>query len=148
MPGTKSKSSVVINAKPKDVFAYVSDLSRHGEWGANPLEITPVDDSEIAVGKRYRSTAEFRGDTVLGEQTVTEYDPPKTFAFHVSDSTSEHDHTLTFTPQGEGTLMERTAVGQWPFTTWLLAATIGGVMIGKPMMRKAYENLKEKLEKQ
>ena len=146
MPGTKAHYSVVINAKPEDVFAYVSDLSKHGEWADNPLEITAVDDSEIAVGKRYQSMAEFRGSTVTGEQTVTEYEAPRKFSFHVEDSTSKHDHIFTFTPQGEGTLMEREAVGQWPFGTWLLAATIAPVMIGKPMMKRAFENLKEKLE--
>ena len=71
MPGTKAQYSVVINAKPEDVFTYVSDLSKHGEWADNPLEITAVDDSEIAVGKRYKSTAEFRGRTVTGEQSIT-----------------------------------------------------------------------------
>ena len=43
--------------------------------------------------------------------------------------------------------MERTATGQWPFGTWLLAATIAPMMIGKPMMKRAYENLKRQLEK-
>ncbi len=146
MPGTKAKYSVYIEAKPEDVFAYVSDLSKHGEWADNPLEITAVDDSEVAVGKKYKSTAEFRGGTVTGEQTVTEYAPSQKFAFHVEDTTSKHDHTFTFTPQGEGTLMERNAVGQWPFGTWLLAATIAPMMIGKPMMRRAFENLKGRLE--
>ena len=146
MPGTKARYSVFINAKPEDVFKYVSDLAKRGEWADNPLEITPVDDSDIAVGKRYTSTAEFRGGTVIGEQTITEYEPPRRFSFHVEDSTSKHDHTLTFTPQREGTLMERTAVGQWAFGTWLLAATIGGIVIGKPMMKRAFENLKGKLE--
>ena len=146
MPGTKAKYSVYIEAKPEDVFAYVSDLSKHGEWADNPLEITAVDDGEIAVGKRYKSTAEFRGGTVTGEQTITEYAAPGKFAFHVEDTTSKHDHVFTFTPQGEGTLMERTTAGQWPFGTWLLAATIGPMMIGKPMMKRAFENLKEKLD--
>ena len=83
---------------------------------------------------------------VTGEQVVTEYEPSRRFAFHVKDSTSEHEHGFTFTAQGEGTLMERTADGQWPFGTWLLAATIGGMMIGKPAMKKAFAQLKEKLE--
>ena len=146
MPGTKAKYSVYIGAKPEDVFSYVSDLSKHGEWADNPLEITAVDDSEIAVGKRYRSTAEFRGNTVTGEQTITEYEAPRKFSFHTDDSTSKHDHIFTFTPQGEGTLMERTANGQWPFGTWLIAATIAPMLIGKPMMKRAFENLKGKLE--
>ena len=146
MPGTKAHYSVFIKGKPEDVFAYVSDLSKHGEWADNPLEIAAVDDSEIAVGKRYQSTAEFRGSTVTGEQTVTGYEPPGKFSFHVKDSTSTHDHLFTFTPQGEGTLMERTALGQWPFGMWLVAATIGGMLIGKPMMKRAFEKLTKKLE--
>jgi uncharacterized protein YndB with AHSA1/START domain len=146
MPGTKFRSSVSVDAKPEAVFSYVSDLSKHGEWAADPLEITPVDDSGIAVGKRYTSAAEFRGSTVEGEQTVTEYEAPNRFAFHVKDSTSEHDHIFAFPPQGEGTLMERTAVGQWSFGTWLLAATVGGILIGKPATKKAYSRLKDNLE--
>ena len=146
MPGTKSTSSVFINRTPEDVFAYVSDLSKHGEWADNPLEVTPVDDSEIAVGKKYRSTAEFRGGTVTGEQTITAFEPNEKFSFYVEDTTSKHDHIFTFSPQGDGTLMERTAIGQWPFHIWLLSATIGSVLIGKPMMKRAYANLKEKLE--
>ncbi len=114
------------------MFAYVSDLSKHGEWAADPLQITAVDDSEIAVGKKYTSTVEFRGDTVTGGQTVTVYEPSQKFAFHVKDTTSKHDHVFTFTPQGEGTLLERTSMGQWTFGMWLLAATFGGIMIGKP----------------
>ena len=146
MPGTTSKYSVFVKAKPEDVFAYVSDLSKHGEWADNPLDLKPVDDSEIAVGKKYKSKAEFRGKPVTGEQTVTEYDAPKKFAFHADDTTSKHDHIFTFTPQGEGTLVERTAIGQWPFGAWLLVVTIGGMMIGKPMMNRTFENLKGKLE--
>ena len=146
MPGTKANYSVFINATPEDVFAYVSDLSKHGEWADDPLEITAADEADIAVGKRYRSTVEFRGKTVIGEQTVTEYEPSRRFAFHVEDSTSKHDHTFTFTPQDEGTLMERTAIGQWSFGTWLLAATIGGLLIGKPAMKSAFAKLKERLE--
>lgn len=126
--------------------SYVSDLSKHGEWAADPLEITPVDDSEVAVAKRYTSSAEFRGSRVAGEQTVTEYDAPGRFAFHVKDSTSEHHHVFAFTPQGDGTLMERTALGQWSFSTWLQAATIGGILIGKPATKKTYAWLKENLE--
>ena len=146
MPGTKAKYSVFINANPEEVFAYVSDLSKHGEWADDPLEITPVDDSGIAVGKRYRSTAEFRGGTVTGEETITEYEAPRKFSFHVDDSTSKHDHIFTFTPEGEGTLMERRAIGQWSFGTWLLASTVGGVLIGKPAAQRAFEKLKGKLE--
>ena len=146
MPGTKANYNVFIEASPEDVFPYVSDLTKHGEWAADPLKIEAVDDAEIGVGKAYRSEVEFRGKMVTGEEVVTEYEPSRRFAFHVKDSTSEHDHAFTFVPQGEGTLMLRAAHGQWSFGTWLLAATIGGIMIGKPAAKKSLAQLKEKLE--
>jgi uncharacterized protein YndB with AHSA1/START domain len=146
MPGTKAKYSVFIEASPEDVFSYVSDLTKHGEWAADPLKIEAADDAELGVGKAYRSEVEFRGSLVVGEEVVTEYEPSRRFAFHVKDSTSEHDHGFTFTPQGERTLMERTAHRQWSFGTWLLASTIGGIMIGKPATKKSFARLKEKLK--
>ncbi len=42
--------------------------------------------------------------------------------------------------------MERTALGQWSLSVWPLAATLGKIFIGKPMMNRAFENLKQKLE--
>lgn len=140
------KGSYIINARLERVFDYVSDLSKHGEWSADPLEITPIDGSEIAVGKTYNSSVEFRGKTVTGTQTVTQFDAPNKFAFHTSDSTSEHDHVYTFSARGGSTVVEREAIGKWSFGTWLLASTMGGVMIGKPAMKKAYAQLQQKLE--
>ena len=68
---------------------------------------------------------------------MTAFEPPTKFAFNVKDDTSEHDHTYMFTPQGDGTLVERTALGKWSFGMWLLASTMGGIMIGKPAAKKA-----------
>ena len=42
--------------------------------------------------------------------------------------------------------MERKALGQWVLGTRLVAATIGGVLIGRPMMNRAFAKLKGKLE--
>ena len=146
MPGTKASYSAFINAPPEKVFEYLCDLSKHGEWAADPIEITPTDDAALGVGKTYTSEAQFRGKVVKGKQTVTAFEPPTKFAFNVKDDTSEHDHTYMFTPQGDGTLVERTALGKWSFGMWLLASTMGGIMTGKPAAKKAFENMKGKLE--
>ncbi len=147
MPRLKNKTSDFINAKPEEVFAYVSDLTTHGDWATNPLEITASDDSEISVGKEYSMKAEFRGNDVTGALKVTEYEPSTKFAFEVTDTTSQHIHSFTFTPEGEGTRIERVNAGQWALGPWLLLSTIGWTMIGKPLMMETYDNLKEKLEK-
>lgn len=147
MPRTKNKTTDLINAKPEEVFAYVSDLTTHGDWSTNPLEITASDASEIGVGKEYTMKAEFRGGEVTGTLKVTEYKPSTKFAFEVSDTTSEHTHSFTFAPEGEGTRIERVNAGKWPFGSWLLVRSFGWMMVGKPKMMESYDNLKKKLEK-
>ena len=44
-----------IDAPPEKVFAYVSDLEKHGEWGTHDNSVKRRDDSPIALGKVYDS---------------------------------------------------------------------------------------------
>ena len=74
------------------------------------------------------------------------YEPSSKFSFTVKDSTSEGVHEFTFTSQGDGTLMTRNVTSQWSLMMWPVAMTLGHWFIGKPAMRKAFDNLKGKLE--
>ena len=55
MSSVVSNYQIGIDAKPEDVFAYVSDLTKHGEWSEN-LTVESVSDGEVAVGREDRST--------------------------------------------------------------------------------------------
>jgi uncharacterized protein YndB with AHSA1/START domain len=104
---------IQVNAKPEDVFAYVADLGRHGEW-ANPkagLKVEPVSGGETMVGSKFRSSQKFFNSNTGAEITVTELRAPSTLAFEAVQKGKKRDtsytNTFTFTPAGGGTLVER-----------------------------------------
>lgn len=51
MPTATMRLASIVPADTEEVFAYVSDLTKHGEWSANLLEIMPLDGGEIAAGR-------------------------------------------------------------------------------------------------
>ena len=107
MPQASFTVSIFINAAPAEIFAYVSDLTRHGEWAANELQVRAVDDALLATGKRYRSHAIVRGNEFDAELQVKAYQPPTRFVFSGQDNTGKFQHTFTFTPANSGTRVER-----------------------------------------
>ena len=72
--------STTINAPADKVFAYVSDFSRHGEWGGHGLAVTKDDDGPIAVGSKFSTTAKQFG-TQREHSTITDMNPPKEFGW-------------------------------------------------------------------
>ena len=137
-----------INAKPEDVFAYVSDLTRHGEWSGAPLTVEAVSNGPIAVGSQYRSRGDLPGQKGRpNELRVTQYQAPTRFSFVAQDpSFGGVTHDFTFQPQNNGTLMERTVTAQVnPLVAFAFRNFIFP-MIGKPQMDKALAALKAKME--
>ena len=147
MPKATVNLGASIKAPQEDVFGYVSDLARHGDWSAESLKIEAVSDDPIAVGKEYRSVAEFRGSDVNSEIRVTVYEPSSRFAFQVKDPQGTYVHEFTFRTEGDGTLLDRKVVMEVSFPFWLVLKTIGWWKVGKPGMIKSYDQLRAKLEK-
>ena len=58
-----SNYRVSINAEPEQVFSYVADLTRHGEWSEN-LKVESVSENPIGVGSQYHSTGRMMGKQV------------------------------------------------------------------------------------
>ena len=73
--------SVEIDRSPEDVFAYVEDLARHGEWQDTVVATTVTPEGPTRVGTRATETRKMgnREQTVTYE--VTERTPPRSFAF-------------------------------------------------------------------
>ena len=146
MPSASIQTKVVINAPVKQVFDYVSDITRHGEWSADSVQIVPLSSGPIAVGHQYLSTAQSRGITFKAEIEVTEFGPPKRFAFKGSDETGQFSHRFTFELQRDGTLVTRQThlSANWIQTPIFLVALYPLRVFAA---RKALRLLKEKIEK-
>ena len=73
--------SIEIARKPDDVFAYLDDLARHGEWQAQIVSVTSVTDGPTRVGSRATEVRHAGGRDMEVTYEVTEHDPPNGFAF-------------------------------------------------------------------
>jgi uncharacterized membrane protein len=94
--------SIEINRRPEDVFAYVDDLSRHGEWQENIVSTTIETDGPTRVGTRATNRRRVPGgERDIGFE-VTEHDPPRKVAFHGTNGPVRPVGTVTFEPLDGG----------------------------------------------
>jgi hypothetical protein len=119
---------------PDRVWPLVADLTRHGEWSADPLTVTAVDGG-------YESVATSKGREFRARLTETESVPPSRYAFRAVDATGEYEHVITLAHDGAGTRVTRvvTATG----LTWAQRVLFYAVLpvVKKPNARKALERL-------
>ena len=94
--------SVEISRSPEDVFAYLDDLSRHGEWQESIVSVRVDTEGPTRVGSRATETRRIgnRDQTVSYE--MTEHDPPRTFAFRGIDGPIRPVGKGTIEPVGDG----------------------------------------------
>ena len=136
-------SEIVVNAPPDKVFAAISDLTQHSEFSAHDLNIEPVEEGAVEVGKRYTSA---HGTKNPDKVTVTELVPNDRISFHVElPNGLQVDHTMTVGPSGDGTLVTRNQK---------IVATPGMFKLMRPIItlglsmatKKNLKNLKEWIE--
>jgi uncharacterized protein YndB with AHSA1/START domain len=136
-----SYSAVVeIAAPPETVFARIADLEGHGEWSADPLEVTRIDD------KTFRSVAQSKGKRVEATLEVVAHDPPRTFAFEATDLSGRWLNRFTVTPTAGGTRVVRSMGGRLTpaqlVLFWLVLFPVK-----RPNARRALERLKDLVER-
>jgi hypothetical protein len=122
-------------ATAEALWPLVSDLTRHGEWSADPLDVTLVGEG------RYESVARSKGKEFRARLSVTESVPPRRFAFRATDATGTYEHVITLEPDGTGTTITREieakelSLGQKALFYAVLP------IVKKPNARKALEKL-------
>lgn len=122
-------------ATAETLWPLVSDLTRHGEWSADPLTVTATGDGT------YESVAKSKGKEFRATLEVLESVEPSRFAFRATDATGTYEHRITLAPDGGGTTVTR----EIEATDLSLAqkALFYAVLpiVKKPNARKALENL-------
>jgi len=73
--------SIEINRSPKDVFAYLDQLERHGEWQGEIVSATRETDGPVGVGTRVREIRKMGRREIDASYEITEHDPPHRTAF-------------------------------------------------------------------
>jgi uncharacterized membrane protein len=74
-------NSIEINRKPDDVFAYVDDLAKHGEWQQQIVNIQVETEGPTRVGSRATEKRRLPGGTREISYEITEHDAPHKTSF-------------------------------------------------------------------
>ncbi len=77
--------AIEIDRSPEEVFAYLDELTRHGEWQTEIVSVRMLTDGPTRVGTRAVETRKIAGRQQNTSYEVTEHDPPRVFAFRGLD---------------------------------------------------------------
>lgn len=145
MPTASLHIAIDLPQPPATVFAYVSDLTKHGEWAANPLRVEATSLDPVGVGKEYRSTASVNALTFTAALRLIAYQPPSLFAFSGHDSTGAFTHEFRLQPRGDGgTHLERHITFELGWRQWLMFGLLY-FPVRRPAARRALELLAQRL---
>jgi uncharacterized protein YndB with AHSA1/START domain len=93
--------SIDVRCPPDKAFAYLSDITKHGEWGAHGLTVEKTSEGPIAVGSTFSSVGHQMG-THKGVVTLTELVPNEKIVYESNDDTGRMRHEFDFAPANGG----------------------------------------------
>jgi uncharacterized membrane protein len=96
------RDSIEIDRPPEDVFAYLDQLDRHGEWQGAIVSTRVETEGPTRVGTRAVDTRKVPGGPRDIAYEVTEYDPPRRVAFRGINGPVRPVGTVTVEAIGDG----------------------------------------------
>lgn len=90
--------TVEIARRPEEVFAYLDDLSRHGEWQTQIESVEVLTEGPTRVGTRAVDTRRVPGGRQKITYEITEHDPPRRAAFRGLDGPIRPEGSVTVEP--------------------------------------------------
>lgn len=94
--------SIEISRPPQEVFDYVTDLKRQGEWQAAIVDVKVETDGPTRVGTKATQTRRVPGGKQTFPFEMTEHDPLNRSSFQVTGGPVRPHGTVTFTPLDDG----------------------------------------------
>jgi hypothetical protein len=96
------RSSVEINRRPEDVFAYIADMDRHNEWQTAIVSSRKEPPGPTRLGTRNIEVRRVPGGPREFVVEVSEFVPPRVFAFHGLNGPVRPNGRVTVEPVGDG----------------------------------------------
>jgi uncharacterized membrane protein len=116
-------NTVEIARTPEDVFAYIGELERHGEWQEAIQEVELLTEKPTRVGSRAAELRRVPGGPRRFTYEMTEFDAPRRAAFKGLDGPVRPVGTVTVEPLDGGARSRVTL--QLDFETHGLGKIIG-----------------------
>ncbi|HJS93753.1 MAG TPA: SRPBCC family protein [Solirubrobacteraceae bacterium] len=137
-------ASVEIARSPEDVFAYITDVSRHPEWQEGLVSAALEGEGPVRVGSRVVHKRKLGPTTVATTSEITAFNPPEVVSFKGLDGPIRAEGSQRVERVGEGSRVS--------FEMEMRGHGLGVLML--PMARKqaerqvasSHEKLKRTLE--
>jgi uncharacterized membrane protein len=94
--------SVEIARSPQEVFAYLDQLERHGEWQSQIVDVKVDTEGPTRVGSRATETRRVPGGPRTFTYELTEHDPPRKASFRVLNGPVRPFGTISVEPLDGG----------------------------------------------
>ena len=94
--------SIEIARRPEDVFAYIDDLSRHGEWQEAIVSSKVETEGPTRVGTRATDVRRVPGGPRPVTYEIIEHNPPRKASFRGVSGPVRPVGTMTVEPAGTG----------------------------------------------
>ena len=94
--------SIEIDRRPEDVFAYLDQLERHGEWQSQIVSAKIEGDGPVGVGIRVSEVRKIGGREQDTSYEITEHDPPRRSSFRGVTGPVRPVGTVTVEPLDDG----------------------------------------------
>ena len=94
--------SIEIARPPEEVFAYIDQLDRHGEWQSTIISTKLETEGPTRVGSRATDKRKVPGGTQDVTYEITEHDPPRKASFRGTNGPVRPVGTVTVEPAGDG----------------------------------------------
>lgn len=121
----KIESSISINRKPGDVFAYIANFENNPTWQSGMIRAHFTSEKPLGVGSTYTQEARFMGRQVESDFTVIEYEPDRLIKITTTSGSFPITVTRTVAAEGQGTLVRAIVEGD----------ATGFIKIAEPIMR-------------
>jgi uncharacterized membrane protein len=95
-------NSIDIDRRPEDVFAYLDQFERHGEWQSQIVSVKVETEGPTRVGTRVHEVRKFGNREQDTSYEITEYDPPHRSSFKGTAGPVRPVGTVRVEPLGDG----------------------------------------------
>lgn len=102
------EQQTTIQAPAHEVYVYVSDFNRHGEWASNGLVVTQDGDGPIQPGSTFSTVAKQFG-TQREHSTITELEPDSVFGWDSTGTLGTAHHRFRIAEGGGSTTLTKSA---------------------------------------
>src|SRR5947209_16329049 len=94
--------SIEIDRRPEDVFAYLDQHERHGEWQPQIVSSKVETEGPVGVGTRVREIRQVAGREQDTSYEITEHEPSRKSSFRGTTGPVRPAGTVTVEPIGDG----------------------------------------------